>query len=153
MHFDLIAVADAADHVGFTGKVGCIQYRSGICAGETDPVISPGGLIVCTVTDFSVRANEKCVAGLQFISDAMDRVSPLSGTDIVDQVMIAYSGTPFVAGCTFLVPDIVHAEGHDRALFYFIARFKFVSHLCFLLNDMKAGEYGSSLPETGIHLL
>jgi hypothetical protein len=28
VHFDLITVADAADHVGFTGEVGCIQYRS-----------------------------------------------------------------------------------------------------------------------------
>ena len=41
-----------------------------------------------------------------------DAVGAFSGNDIVDQIVIADTGTPLVEGVTFLEADVVDGEGN-----------------------------------------
>ena len=91
------------------GEIRGLQDHGGVASSKTDPGVFPGILLIRTVDNLGVRVDQKGVSSGQMVSLTGDAVGAFSGNDIVDQIVIADTGTPLV-GASFLEADVVDGE-------------------------------------------
>lgn len=92
------------------GEVRGLQDHGGVASGKTDPGILPGVLLIRAVDNLGVRVDQKSISAGQMVSLTGDAVGAFSGDDIVDQIVIADTGSPLVEGIAFLEADVVDLE-------------------------------------------
>ena len=95
----------------FRGEIRGLQDHGGVASGKTDPSVFPGILLIRAVDNLGVRVDQKGVSSGQVVGLTGDAVGTFSGDDIVDQIVIADTGTPLIEGVAFLEADVVDGEG------------------------------------------
>ena len=110
------------------GEIRGLQDHGGVASSKTDPGVFPGILLIRTVDNLGVRVDQKGVSSGQMVSLTGDAVGAFSGNDIVDQIVIADTGTPLVEGVTFLEADVVDGEGNQFFFGHFIGIFVMMWH-------------------------
>ena len=110
------------------GEVRGLQDHGGVASGKTDPGIFPGILLIRAVDNLGVRVDQKGVSSGQMVSLTGDAVGAFSGNDIVDQIVIADTGTPLVEGVAFLEADVVDGEGDQFLFSHFVGIFVMMRH-------------------------
>ena len=96
--FDFFAVGNCMNTWMFAGKIGCLQNCGSVTSGKSDPCIFPWRFCIGTVDDLRIRIHKKGIFGRKKMGFVVDFVCAFSRDHIVNQVVVADSGSPLIAG-------------------------------------------------------
>lgn len=113
---DFIAGRHLKDAGRLRSKIRCAQNHGRITAVKADPGIFPGVSFVCPVNHLRIRIHQKGISGGQLIDGTAHPVGAMARDNVVDQVMISYSGPPLVARIAELAAHVIDGE-RDQLFF------------------------------------